>query len=469
MLARLPLAYTVFGRAASGPPQPTIFTTHPRDTRAFCHSHPQNMHSGMEKLWSRFFAPENLTLEDAVAVVHRPREGSVYRPWSRVRVEETREPLTGPPPRAADLAGNRKVFTPKSLHLKFNKTNAAWLDGGEKMGVVQGGLERNFKNRVTEGSAKSTWNRHHAVQNSFNKFCTSEKISSSFPLSNVTIQKYASWCDVCRCLKADSIKTYLYSLSKIQQLKGYGPIDFHKIPQLKDFLRGVKNLPNSHNKTKHRKPVSFPMLKLLGTIICKSDWSSYDKTLTWTCFLISYFGSLRIGELISDESTVFDKDKTLCWRDVVFNDGGVTLHLRSPKMEHKGGDLICLFPFPVPGVCPVAALRRLKAKATAAGLCGAEEPVFRLESGACWKRAAFNNTLRAVVGKTGVTGEDSKLTGHSFRGGIPSLLAAEATPAAEAALKEWGRWRSQSYEAYTQFHIATRKEIFSRITTLLLK
>jgi len=138
-------------------------------------------------------------------------------------------------------------------------------------------------------------------------------------------------------------------------------------------------------------------------------------------------------------------------------------------MEHKGGDLICLFPFPVPGVCPVAALRRLKAKAMAAGLCGAEEPVFRLESGACWKRAAFNNTLRAVVGKTGVTGEDSKLTGHSFRGGIPSLLAAEATPAAEAALKEWGRWRSQSYEAYTQFHIATRKEIFSRITTLLLK
>jgi hypothetical protein len=68
-----------------------------------------------------------------------------------------------------------------------------------------------------------------------------------------------------------------------------------------------------------------------------------------------------------------------------------------------------------------------------------------------------------------VSGEDSKVTGHSFRGGIPSLLALQASPAAEAALKEWGRWRSQAYESYTQFHIATRKNIFDRITKLLLK
>ena len=466
MLARLPLTYTVFGRAASGPPQPTIFTTHPRDTKAFCLNHPENLQTGLEKLWARFFSPENLTLEDAIAVVHRPREGSIYRPWSRIRVvEETREPLTGPPPRAADLAGRKTVFTPIPLHVKFNKSNAAWLSNSNEF---EKGLDRNFVNRVAEGSAKSTWDRHRAVQNSFNHFCTSEDISPEFPLSNVTIQNYASWCDVNRNLKADSIKTYLYSLSKIQQLKGYGPIDFHKIPQLKDFLRGVKNVPRSNKKLKSRKAVSFSMLKLLGNLICQSHWSSFEKTLTWTSFLVSYFGSLRISELICEDAAVFDVDKTLCWKDVVFGNC-VTLHLRSPKVDHAGGDLICLFPFPIPGLCPVAALRRLRERATAAGLFDQEKPVFRLESGACWKRSAFDRTLRSLVVQTGVAGEDSKITGHSFRGGIPSLLAVEASPAAEAALKEWGRWRSQAYVAYTQFHIATRKEIFDRIIKILLK
>ena len=140
MLARLPLAYTVFGRAASGPPQPTIFTTHPRDTRAFCMSHPDNLQAGMEKLWARFFSPENLTLEDAIAVVHRPREGSIFRPWSRIRVvDETREPTTGPPPRAADLAGTREMFTPVPLHIKFSKINADWLGGGSAADTVRGG------------------------------------------------------------------------------------------------------------------------------------------------------------------------------------------------------------------------------------------------------------------------------------------------------------------------------------------
>ena len=474
MLARLPLEYTTFGRAASGPPQPTIFATHPRDSRAFCLEHPDNLHTGMQKLWARFFSPENLTLEDAVAVVHRPREGSIYRPWNRIRVEESREPHTGQPPRAADLAGTDSCKTPWSpvpLHMKFNSSNAAWVKGGGGQGAGQEGgkLARNFWNRVGEGSAKATWDRHHAVQNSFEKFCYCEKVRPSFPLKNEVLQDYASWCDSDRSLKASSIKTYLYSLSKLQQLKGHGPIDFQKIPQLKDFLRGVKNIPREKKHVKKRKAVSFPMLKLIGHTVHQSNWTEYEKTLTWTAFLLCYFGSLRVSELISEEATAFDSEKTLCWKDVVFGEDDVTLHLRSPKVEHAGGDLICFFPLPIPGMCPVAALRRLRLKATAAGLFERERPVFRLESGSCWKRSAFNSTLKSIVGKTGVSGEESKVTGHSFRGGIPSLLATEASPAAEAALKEWGRWRSQAFESYTQFHVATRREIFSRITKLLLK
>ena len=420
----------------------------------------------MQRLWARFFSPENLTLGDAIAVVHRPREGSIFRPWNRIRVEQ-KEPATGPPPRASDLAGREgDLFNPEPLHMKFNKNNAVWLNSGKSQGET---LEKNFWNRVAEGSAKATWDRHRAVEKSFKRFCDSENVEMVFPCKIEILQKYASWCDKSRNLKACSIKTYLYSLSKLQQLKGFGPINFQKIPQMKDFLRGVKNVPRSNKVTKKRKAISYPMLKLIGNVISCTNWSGYEKTMTWTAYLLSFFGSLRIGELISDEETAFDVDKTLCWRDITFGDGEITLHVRSPKVEHAGGDLVCFFPFPVPGLCPVSALYRLKAKATAAGLYKMDGPVFRLETGACWGRLAFSNTLQNVVKKTGVAGEESKVTGHSFRGGIPSILATEASPAAEAALKEWGRWRSQAFECYTQFHVATRREIFNRVSKLLLK
>ena len=425
----------------------------------------------MQKLWARFFSPENLTLEDAIAIVHRPREGSIYRPWNRIRVEDPRPPLPGPPPRTGNLAGTGKnVIEPVPLHMKFNKSNASWLCDSCKTGQNQTGtLNKNFWNRVAEGSAKATWDRHHAVEKSFKKFCISENVEMKFPCDNETLQNYASWCDKNRSLKSSSIKTYLYSLSKLQQLNGFGPINFQRIPQLKDFLRGVKNVPRSNKVLKHRKAVSFPMLKLLGNVISLSNWSAYEKTMTWTSYLLSFFGSLRISELISEEETAFDTDRTLCWKDITFGDGGVTLRIRSPKMEHVGGDLVCFFPFPIQGLCPVSALKRWRDRAMAAGLYQKEGPVFRLESGVCWNRAGFNHTLKSFVQKTGVSGGESKVTGHSFRGGIPSVLATEASPAAEAALKEWGRWRSQAFECYTQFHVATRREIFNRISKLLLK
>ena len=160
----------------------------------------------------------------------------------------------GPPPRGGDLAGTRRnIFNPVPLHLKFNQNNAKWLEESSKS-IENETLSRNFWNRVVEGSAKATWDRHQAVEKSFKKFCNSENLEAVFPCSNDILQKYASWCDKSRSLKSSSIKTYLYSLSKLQQLKGFGPINFQNIPQLKDFLRGVKMHLGLINWSKNEKP-----------------------------------------------------------------------------------------------------------------------------------------------------------------------------------------------------------------------
>ena len=464
MLARIPLAYTAFEGPTGGPPRPVMYAAHARDTKAACMRRPEVLLTGMQKLWARFFSPENLTLQDAVAVVHRPREGSIYRPWGRLRVE-TEDLFTGPAPRAADLAGTPLRLQPEALHIKFNSENAK--------GLVRNvpnpdPLEKNFWNRVAEGSAKATWDRHKAVGKSFKKFCDSEGLEVNFPLDTSIVKRYASWCDIKRNMKASSIKTYLYSLSKIQQLKGLGPIELHKVPQIRDFLRGVKNRPSTLKKDKKkRKVVSFKLLKAMGAKIGASDWTDYDKTLTWTAYLVCYFGSLRVGEIIGSAPMKYDVDQILCWNDVTFTADGIQLNLRSPKVQHPGGDIIFLFPFPTEGLCPVKAMKRLRERARVAGLLEGEKPVFRLSNGSCWSRADFNKTLESVVGKLGQKGE-GEVTGHSFRGGIASVLATEATPEAETALKEWGRWRSNAFKSYTQFHIRTRKEIFNKVTKLLL-
>ena len=141
MLARLPLSYTAFGRASGGPPRPIMYANHARDAKAACVQRPEAALGGLQKIWARFLAPENLTLQDAVAVVHRPREGSVYRPWGRLRVD-TEELHTGPPPNTADLTGTPRPFAPKNLHIKFNSKNAKWLNLDQR-GLGTSKLENN--------------------------------------------------------------------------------------------------------------------------------------------------------------------------------------------------------------------------------------------------------------------------------------------------------------------------------------
>jgi len=47
--------------------------------------------------------------------------------------------------------------------------------------------------------------------------------------------------------------------------------------------------------------VSYPFLQVLGHWAGKeADWSAFEKLRFWLVFLTSFFGSLRIGELLSE-------------------------------------------------------------------------------------------------------------------------------------------------------------------------
>ena len=64
---------------------------------------------------------------------------------------------------------------------------------------------------------------------------------------------------------------------------------------------------------------------------------------------------------------------------------------------------------------------------------------------------------------TGLLKEGETITGHSFRAGILSALGALGSPEAVLALKEWGRWRSPAYEAYTKRTVSAKQNTFGLI------
>ena len=60
---------------------------------------------------------------------------------------------------------------------------------------------------------------------------------------------------------------------------------------------------------------------------------------------VSFFGALRIGELIADPSkTVSGTEKTLLWSDLRKFEEATLLHLKSAKVIHKGGISFTFFP-----------------------------------------------------------------------------------------------------------------------------
>ncbi len=47
-----------------------------------------------------------------------------------------------------------------------------------------------------------------------------------------------------------------------------------------------------------------------------TNWCKYNKIVMWTCCLVAFFGSFRLGELLSKKTRQFDKTSTLLKKHV---------------------------------------------------------------------------------------------------------------------------------------------------------
>ena len=299
-----------------------------------------------------------------------------------------------------------------------------------------------------------------AALNSFKTFEYTNKTSYEWPLRPEVINEYCNWALTVRKLKFSTVEAYIYSLAIVHKIRGINDLGCHNYI-CKLMIRGAENLSVYAQKTKpSRNIMSLPLLKILGNEICNTEWQLDSKQCIWAACLTAFFGTCRMGELLSKNVATYDAKTTLLWGDLKFKDDAWLLHIKSPKSRVEGGEYVDIFAFPNHNCCPVKAL--LAWQKISPHSKHPDRPVFMLANGNLLTKANFNSSIKELLAKR--LGKIAhNITGHSFRAGIPSILAKHPELASDAHIMGWGRWCSKAYLSYTRLKIDQKIKMFKKI------
>ena len=88
-------------------------------------------------------------------------------------------------------------------------------------------------------------------------------------------------------------------------------------------------------------------------------------------------------------------------------------------------------------------------------------PVFSFKNGKLLTKTVLNNLLGSLL--KDFTDENHRISGHSFRSAIPSLLESHPDKNRVDKIKEWGGLISCSYSHYTKREKDRRRILFIKI------
>jgi len=172
-----------------------------------------------------------------------------------------------------------------------------------------------------------------------------------------------------------------------------------------------------------------------------------------------------MGELLP-QGKFYDKNTTLLWGDLKRLDNSWLLHIKSPKSRTKGGEFVDIFEFKGQFCCPVKALDELKRISVNSN--NMTKAVFIFNNGKPLTKNVFNKTISELL-RNEVKNSNGSIKGHSFRAGIPSLLAKYPNLSKANLIKGWGRWSSEAYQLYTRLKQNQKCEMFKIICEILNK
>jgi len=322
-------------------------------------------------------------------------------------------------------------------------------------------LREECVNLISNSLAKKTWLKYGSALSLWNKF------SKGKGLKNLQSLAFSCWCSKHAKIKTATVKGYLSALKKMKFLLGFKKDNKNKELE-KIILRGMENIESKNSGSS--KPVTPVTLEILDSIdqgLKNGICSSCSKQCIWTLSVIAFWSLARLGELLPEKDTFFDKTSTLLWKDVTFKKDKIILRIKSPKTRSPKSKTIYLYKLESNQFCPVAQLENMKKIQIEKGLYKENLPIFLRSSGKSMTKSSFVKSINTALLINKV--KNCVLQGKSFRSGIPSVLKNSSFIPKEKALKTLGRWKGDSYRCYVRNPEPENRLIYEKVANSLLK
>ncbi len=309
--------------------------------------------------------------------------------------------------------------------------------------------------------ARNTWKRYNTALRQWKKFRKDSGFVADLLDTDLWEKKFLIWGWRERGLKVNTLKVYLSELKELGRLaRGLATMgnDLSSV-----LLRGMSNLGTPwENPRPSTKPLTVEILKRI-----RKGLSKYNSKLTgqsvWTCCVVAFWGAFRLGELLGTVSTRFDKFSSLLWDDVHLSPDSAKIRVKSAKVKGPPGNSVLLFPVPDPNLCPVIALARLRESELNLGMGSKDSPVFRETGGKLLTKRCFLQIVNSTQGEKG-----TKISGKSFRTGLPSALENFPEIFRDSHVKALGRWRGRSYQTYMKNDTPEFRWVFGQVSSTLI-
>ena len=323
------------------------------------------------------------------------------------------------------------------------------------------------------GLASSTWGKYSRINAQIRRVeeCFERKLL--FPFSESSTLMFCCYFLMRGC-KSETIESNLSSLRTEHLVRGLDSPNLRPVV-VKQLLQGNKNLKNLADAGLDRASVDIEDLKVIRQNLRTIGLCQQDAVLLWFAMLAMFYGSLRLHEIFPKKKSEYDPSTTLLRKNVklkiVYVEGApvevLLLDLKSPK-ESKGKSVrVELFANGTKS-CPVRAYKKLL------HFWGHGKewniPLMTKSDGSMFSGREFNKLLKRLTSNIKKPG-GKRILSHSFRSGIPTLMARAGYQDHE--IQRQGRWRSSAFLSYCKLGRASRwkdqLDLSKRISSLYIR
>lgn len=318
------------------------------------------------------------------------------------------------------------------------------------------------------GLSENTWGQYKSAKKHLLACQNSTGVRMCFPLGETQVMTLIGYL-FNRDLQGKTVSKVLSALRTLHMVEGV-PVPCLRNGLVNAVLRGKANFDEEEQRAAiKRQPVTLKVMHLLEvTLKLDKTLSEEHKKLTWAVACIAFNGCFRCGELLSSTARTIDPLNCLLRQDIYISkcrvEGIMTeilnVRLKSDKASRADTRNVVVEVFANKSrLCPVRAFKGYIASCGAGRMsCAA----FRLPSGFAYRKQRFNEDLKKLLGQYLPY---SRLTGHSFRIGMASLLAQAGF--SDDTIQQIGRWNSQAFKTYIRLKRVTRVAVAGKVAALL--